>query len=126
MVVQNGSPFFYLKLLDKVVLVITLKGWSDFEQLLVAYFLVTIWCLKAVAVKDDALDLLSRGFFSTFFSILAKGKAKNRSAGLASLFFLIYRAGQTVSVWVSDPQAVPAAKSWVSHDLQDDVSHAPS
>lgn len=76
MVVQNGSPFFYLKLLDKVVLVITLKGWSDFEQLLVAHFLVTIWCLKAVAVKDDALDLLSRGFFSTFCSILAKGKAK--------------------------------------------------
>ncbi|MBT8852599.1 hypothetical protein BTH52_05705 [Lactobacillus delbrueckii subsp. bulgaricus] len=25
--------------------------------------------------------------------------------------------------WVSDPKAVPAAESWVSHDLQDDVSH---
>lgn len=67
MVVQNGSPFFYLKLLDKVVLVITLKGWSDFEQLLVACFLVTIWCLKAVAVKDDTLDLLCRGLFFYLF-----------------------------------------------------------
>ncbi|MBT8806831.1 hypothetical protein BTH95_06160 [Lactobacillus delbrueckii subsp. bulgaricus] len=25
--------------------------------------------------------------------------------------------------WVSDPKAVPAAESWVSHDLQDDVIH---
>ena len=76
MVVQNGSPFFCLKLLDKVVLVIVFEGRSNFEQLLIAHLFVKSWCLKAVGVKDDALDLLSRGFFSTFFSILAKGKAK--------------------------------------------------
>ena len=63
MVVQNGSPFFCLKLLEKVVLVIILKGWIDFEQLLVAHLPVKIRCLKAVGVKDDAFDLLSRGHF---------------------------------------------------------------
>lgn len=73
MVVQNGSPFFCLKLLDKVVLVIILKGWSDFEQLIVAHLFVKSWCLKAIGVKDDTLDLLCRGLF---FLILAKGKTK--------------------------------------------------
>lgn len=63
MVVQNGSPFFCLKLLEKVVLVIILKGWIDFEQLLVAHLLVKSRCLKAVGVKDDAFNLLSRGYF---------------------------------------------------------------
>lgn len=71
---ENGGPeritIFYLKLPDKVVLVIILKGWSDFEQLLVAHLLVKSRCLKSVGVKDDAFDLLCRGYFFYLIKLL--------------------------------------------------------
>ena len=77
MVVQNGSPFFCLKLLDKVVLVIVFEGRSNFEQLLIAHLFVKSWCLKAIGVKYDTLDLLCRGlFFYLFLDFSKRGGEK--------------------------------------------------